>query len=141
MWYYANASLTVYTGSNFAFRRFFTETFTISMAVEKESYAEAVAWLRDVVSGSIFTKERLEVIIAKELQNLPAQKRDGDAVARAWLNRLCFDVERSPSEASSLLKQLEFLPKISDDLKENPDAVIKALEDLRAHRKSAASHC
>jgi hypothetical protein len=89
-----------------------------------------VTWLRDVLLNSVFTKERLEVLIAKELQNLPSQKRDGDQVAREWCNRLCFDLDKSTSEAASLLHQLEFIPRISEELKQSPEKVIKAMETL-----------
>lgn len=124
------SSLTVSSGSKFSIRSCFSEAFTIFIKVEKSQYNEAVTWLRDVLLGSVFTKERLEVIVAKELQNLPSQKRDGDTVAREWCNRLCFDIEKSTSEAASLLNQLEFIPKISEELKENPAKVIQAMERL-----------
>lgn len=32
------------------------------MKVEKSQYADAVAWLRDVLAGSVFTKERYVVV-------------------------------------------------------------------------------
>ncbi|BEI83257.1 hypothetical protein CcaverHIS002_0311250 [Cutaneotrichosporon cavernicola] len=121
---------TVSSGSKFSVRSCFSEAFSVFIKAEKSQYAEAISWLRDVLLYSVFTKERLEVLIAKELQNLPAQKRDGDQVAREWCNRLCFDVEKSTSEAASLLNQLEFIPRISEELKESPDKVIKAMETL-----------
>lgn len=123
---------TVDQDSNFSYRRCFAENFTVSIKAEKENYAQAVSWLRDVLTGSIFTKERLEVIIAKELQNLPAQKRDGDTIVRSWINKLAFDASRSPSESCAVLSLLDFIPKVAEELKEDPDKVIKTLEELRA---------
>ncbi len=42
---------------------------------------------------------RLQVIVAKLLQELPYEKRDGDKVASAWLNRLAYDAEKVQSVA------------------------------------------
>jgi Zn-dependent M16 (insulinase) family peptidase len=50
--------LTVYTSANFGVRSVFPESINISAKVEKERYGEAVAWLRDVLEGTQFTKER-----------------------------------------------------------------------------------
>lgn len=127
------ASFTVGTDADFGYRGGFVETVNITIKAETAQYADAAAWLRDVITGSIFAKDRLEVIIAKELQNLPIRKRSGVAVAHAVLDNMAFDSETSPSQHSGLLELLEFLPKVSEELKETPEKVIQALEDLRRH--------
>lgn len=124
--------LTVEHHSSFSFRRAFQENLCVSIKVETARYPEAVAWLRDVLAGAVFTKERLEVIIAKRLQSLPGQKRDGQLVATSYANKLAFDPAKSPSEAKGLLTQLEFLPDLAERLKEDPDSVINAMNELRA---------
>jgi hypothetical protein len=83
---------------------------------------------------------RLSVIIAKQLQELPYEKRDGSSVARAWVNRLVYDIDRSTSEAASLLSLLEFIPATAKALEDDPDSVISALEEVRKYRKCSPIH-
>ena len=42
---------------------------------------------------------RLSVIVAKMLQELPFEKRQGSSIARAWINKLAYDSDKAPSEA------------------------------------------
>lgn len=74
--------------------------------------------------------------MAKLLQELPYEKRDGNRVASAYLCSLAFDIEKSTSEACSLLKSLEFVPATAQALKENPDVVIAKLEEARKYCES-----
>lgn len=39
-------------------RGVFPESLAVTINVEKERYAEAVAWLRDILEGTQFTKGR-----------------------------------------------------------------------------------
>ena len=75
----------------------------------------------------------MEVIIAKILQELPYEKRDGAKVADAYLFALAYDADKSTSEACSLLRSLEFIPEIAQTLKEDPDSVIEKLEATRKY--------
>jgi Zn-dependent M16 (insulinase) family peptidase len=79
---------------------------------------------------------RLEVIVAKMLQELPYEKRDGARVADAYLYSLAYDNAKSTSESCSLLNMLEFIPATAQALEENPDEVIKKLEGVRQCCKS-----
>lgn len=81
---------------------------------------------------------RLGVIVAKQLQELPFEKRQGSSIARAWANRLAFDVEKSTSEACSLLSTLEFIPQAAKALSEEPQAVVERLEEVRKHCESTS---
>jgi len=73
------------------------------------------------------------VIVAKQLQELPYEKRQGSSIARSWVNRLAFDVERSPSEACALLNLLEFVPAAAELLEKDPDVVIRRMEEARQY--------
>jgi hypothetical protein len=42
----------------FTFRNAFTEVMSIELKVEKGDYEKAVGWLRDLITGLVFTKER-----------------------------------------------------------------------------------
>jgi Zn-dependent M16 (insulinase) family peptidase len=128
----------------------------VQLKVESSQFEEAVAWIRDIIAGSIFSKDRLvlsgaiypaqyqfcsppdfrlSVLLAKQLQELPYEKRQGSSVARAWANRLVFDASRSTSENCSLLYLLENVPEMAQKLESNPDEVISALEELRKYRE------
>ena len=75
------------------------------------------------------------MIVAKQLQELPYEKRQGNSVARAWINKLTFDLEKSTSEACSLLSLLDFVPKTAKALEEEPDVVLQRLEEVRQYRE------
>jgi Zn-dependent M16 (insulinase) family peptidase len=79
----------------------------------------------------VSTDFRLEVIVAKMLQELPYEKRDGARVADAYLYSLAYDPAKSTSESCSLLNMLEFIPATAQALKEDPETVIKHLEEVR----------
>jgi hypothetical protein len=78
--------------------------------------------------------------VAKLLQELPQQKRDGNTIARTWANELAFDREKSTSQACALLGMLEFIPALSARLKTDPEGVIADMEDARRSCKFPSFH-
>ena len=80
--------------------------------------------------------DSLSVIIAKQLQELPYEKRSGDNIARAWINRLAFDQEKSTSEACALLNLLEFVPAMAELLAKEPETLIAKMNEARDYRES-----
>jgi Zn-dependent M16 (insulinase) family peptidase len=107
------------------------------LKVEKPDYEKAITFLRDLVEGVIFSPERLAVLVAKQLQELPYEKRNGNGIARSWANRLAFDKEKSTSESCGLLNLLEWLPGIAEALEkeEGKSKVVQGLEEARSYRK------
>jgi hypothetical protein len=75
---------------------------------------------------------RLAVTIAKIQQSLPESKRDGNTVVSSVSGQLLFD-ETSSLQASALMTQLEFVPKLTQLIKDNPQKVVKDLEQLRLY--------
>ena len=68
--------------------------------------------------------------IAKIQQSLPELKRDGDTV----LNSVHSELLHAPSSTSrmgSVVPQMEFIPKLAEQLQEAPDEVIKDFEEIR----------
>ncbi|OCF75418.1 cytoplasmic protein [Kwoniella mangroviensis CBS 8886] len=124
--------LTIWQQACFEFRGGFAEVLCVHFKVETKRYEEAVAWIRDLMTGVIFDKERLSVIVARLLQELPQEKRDGSEVAVAWANRLAYDETISSAQKCELLSRLEFIPKAAELLEKEPETVIKALEELRS---------
>ncbi|KAF8560437.1 hypothetical protein OG21DRAFT_1531918 [Imleria badia] len=108
----------------------FTEFARISFKVETAHYESAVTWLRDLVWGSVFDKERLLVSAAKLAQSLPELKRDGSNVLSSVWAETLFD-KSSTSLAGAILSQADFVPKLIKDLQECPEQVIAAFEKLR----------
>ncbi|CED82231.1 cytoplasm protein [Phaffia rhodozyma] len=109
----------------------FQDLLRIQIKVEKHQYGSTIAWIRDLIWGSTFVKDRLEVTIAKLVQELPQQKRDGSSVARSVSERMIMDEGKSTSVANGLLRQLEFLPEVATRLKDDPESVIRDLEKFR----------
>lgn len=65
-------------------------------------------------------------------------KRDGDSVARGMMDALIFDEARSTVAASNgLIRQLEFLPALQAKIKEDPESVVRDLEEFRLHSARA----
>jgi Zn-dependent M16 (insulinase) family peptidase len=110
----------------------------MSLKVEKPDYEKAIAFIRDLVQGAIFSPDRLSVLVAKQLQELPYEKRNGNGIARAWANRLAFDKEKSTSESCGLLNLLEWLPGIAAELESESgrEGVVKGLEEARSYCRS-----
>ncbi|PSS37563.1 hypothetical protein PHLCEN_2v579 [Hermanssonia centrifuga] len=110
----------------------FSEILRISIKVENAKYETAIAWLKDLVYGIQFDKDRLQVTIAKLQQSLPEMKRDGNTVMSSVAANLLYD-ESSTSRAGAVLTQMEFIPEISKRLQESPEAVIAEFEEIRKH--------
>ncbi|KAI9060189.1 hypothetical protein FKP32DRAFT_1595582 [Trametes sanguinea] len=110
----------------------FTETMRVSIKVEAAQYENAIAWLKDLVYGSEFDKERLQVTVAKLQQSLPEMKRDGDTVLGSVSAELLY-AESSTSRMGSVVPQVDFIPKLSQQLQESPAEVIKDFEEIRKY--------
>ncbi|KAI0815109.1 Metalloenzyme, LuxS/M16 peptidase-like protein [Irpex lacteus] len=116
----------------------FSELLRIALKVERNNYETAVAWLRDLIYGSHFDKERLQVAAAKIQQALPEMKRDGNTVLTSVNADLLYD-ESSTGRAGGLLTQMEFVPKLIEKLNEKPEDVVKAFEDFRSYLQEPSS--
>ncbi|TBU62037.1 Metalloenzyme, LuxS/M16 peptidase-like protein [Dichomitus squalens] len=110
----------------------FTETVRVSIKVETSLYDSAIGWLKDLVYGSEFDKERLQVTVAKIAQSLPEMKRDGDTVLGSVSAELLY-AESSTSRMGGVVPQMEFIPKLAQQLQESPPEVVKDLEEIRSY--------
>ncbi|KAG8934409.1 hypothetical protein FRC02_010043 [Tulasnella sp. 418] len=122
--------LTVSYDTGLGIGDYFCENVRLSIKVEIEQYETAVAWLKDLIFGSEFTKDRLEVTIAKIQQSLPELKRDGSTVSNA-VNTGLFFKPTSSYVGSTILSQMEVIPRLAKELQDSPEAVIKDFETLR----------
>ncbi|KAH9982380.1 Metalloenzyme, LuxS/M16 peptidase-like protein [Lactifluus volemus] len=108
----------------------FSETLRITIRVEVAKYELAVAWLRDLLYGSKFTMERLQITVAQIQQALPGLKRDGSTVLSAVTNEL-LHAENCTTRASGVLIQSEFIRTLAEKIQDSPEEVIQAFEDIR----------
>ncbi|EPQ60716.1 hypothetical protein GLOTRDRAFT_30984 [Gloeophyllum trabeum ATCC 11539] len=110
----------------------FPELLRVSIKTEAKMYENGVAWLKDLIYGSKFDKERLQVTVAKIQQSLPELKRDGSTVMQSFQTDLIYD-ESSSTRAGGLLAQMDFIPSITQRLQESPEAVALEFEELRKY--------
>lgn len=108
----------------------FTDVVRITIKVENKAYETAVSWMKDLVYGCQFDKERLQVAVAKIQQSLPEMKRSGSNVLGALWADMLYD-KSSTSLAGSLFAQMDFIPKLSKQLQEEPEAAIADFEAIR----------
>ncbi|EDR15625.1 uncharacterized protein LACBIDRAFT_300739 [Laccaria bicolor S238N-H82] len=108
----------------------FTDVLRVSIKVEVALYETAIAWLRDLVYGGEFDKDRLQVVVAKIQQSLPEMKRDGNNVLGSLWSNLLYS-EKSTSRSGGVLPQAEFIPKLAKQLQESPSEVIADFEAIR----------
>ena len=81
------------------------------------------------------TRYRLQISAAKLAQSLPELKRDGNNVLSSVWAEMLYD-KSSTSLAGAILPQSEFVPKLIQNLQEDPDTVIADFEELRKYRMS-----
>jgi hypothetical protein len=79
----------------------------------------------------------LGVTIAKVQQSLPELKRDGQTVAYAVHGDALFNQD-SVIHAGSVTTQLEEIPILAERLRDEPEAVIRDFNTIRAARTFAA---
>ena len=121
---------TVSYDADYGVDGFLSELLRLSIKVETSKFDIAVSWLRDVIFRSEFTKERLEVTLAKVQQTLPELKRSGRGVARAFFTELVFDKSLTMVNGS-LPVLMEWVPRLLDEVQNDTEAVIQKLEEVR----------
>ncbi|KAG0140396.1 hypothetical protein CROQUDRAFT_665240 [Cronartium quercuum f. sp. fusiforme G11] len=109
------------------------QTLEIYLKIEKTKYPTMIGWLKDLLWGSKFDIDRLRITTAKALQNLPSMKRDGDSVVSALYQDLLYSPNTAPAMGLNLFKQDIWFPRILEELKTQPNEVVKQMERLRTH--------
>lgn len=109
----------------------FSELLRMSIKVESSKFDTGIAWLRDVLFQSEFTKERLEITLAKVQQSLPEMKRDGSSMARSVFSDLTYDKTLTSSYAG-ITSLMEWIPRLAAEVQDNVQSVVEKLEKVRA---------
>jgi Zn-dependent M16 (insulinase) family peptidase len=137
----------------------FEEIMRVSIRVEIAQYETALAWLRDLLYGSEFDKERqvsynlksyerrslpstqrLQITLAKTQQSLPELKRDARAVLSSTMSDLLYD-ETSTPRALGVLSQAEVIPTLLQELQDEPERVVASFEELRKAGRFGFTRC
>jgi Zn-dependent M16 (insulinase) family peptidase len=108
----------------------FSELLRMSIKVESSKYDTGIAWLRDVLFQSEFTKERLEITLAKVQQSLPEMKRDGSSMARSVFTDLAYD-KTLTSNYAGITSLMEWIPRVAAEVQDNVQSVVEKLEKVR----------
>lgn len=108
----------------------FTNIVRVSIKVETALYKAAVAWLKDLIYGSEFHQDRLQIVIAKIQQSLPEMKRDGNNVLGSLWADMIYD-DNSTSRFGGIIPQADFIPKLAKQLQASPAQVIADFEEIR----------
>ena len=74
----------------------------------------------------------MQVAVAKIQQNLPELKRDGNNVMASQSVELLYN-KSSSNRASTVLAMMEFIPRLSKDLQDKPDEILKTFEQIREY--------
>lgn len=74
---------------------------------------------------------RLSVTLAKISQSLPELKRDGNTMMSSLLSSILYD-DSSSTLAYTITAMLETVPRLTKQLEEDSQSLIRDLEDFRA---------
>ena len=106
------------------------ETITIKIQVEVEKYQTAIQWLRDLIFSSIFDVKRIRSITKRMLAEVPDEKRGGEDMTYA-VELMVGTARSSITRACSTLVAAVYLKRVTKLLKQNPDAILDKLADIR----------
>ncbi|KAG9104560.1 hypothetical protein FRC06_001340 [Ceratobasidium sp. 370] len=119
--------------ADFGVNGHFADTIRVAIKAEISQYETVIGLLRDLLYSPEYAKDRLEVNVAKILQSLPEQKRDGNTVMQSVSNSLLFETSKSISNAGGITTQIDFIPELAKRLQENPEEVIDSMKEFRQH--------
>lgn len=108
----------------------FSQAAFINIKVEAKKYALGVRWVKEVLYGVQFTKERLLVVANKMINDVSSFKRKGSHVAKTLMWHQLYS-KHANLNVSSMLTQLSFLTLLVARLKEAPEEVIASLNSVR----------
>ncbi|KAF9776850.1 hypothetical protein IL306_004898 [Fusarium sp. DS 682] len=98
--------------------------------IEPGKYASAVKWIRTMMFYSIFDTQRLKASFTKALADIPASKRDGEAMA-SEVNAAIHIEKSSLDVAKHVLVRVVYLKRLKNLLKKEPEKVIGWFNTVR----------
>ncbi|KAF9586373.1 hypothetical protein BGW38_006117 [Lunasporangiospora selenospora] len=122
---------TISHGCGVGVSQMFRQLALVVLKTERSKYEEGIAWLRKMTWNTRFDVDRLKVIATKLLNDIPQEKRDGSRMSKSCMSFLTYDHDDSNIAALGILKQAKFLPAVIKQLEQEPETVVKALNELR----------
>ncbi|KAI4102335.1 MAG: hypothetical protein LQ339_004690 [Xanthoria mediterranea] len=106
------------------------EVLTMRISVEVEKYASAIRWLEEIIWSGIFDLERIASTTVRLLADIPEAKRSGSNMLSA-VEVMIHSAPASVVRARSTLVNALYLKGVRHLLKENPNIIIRQLQQLR----------
>ncbi|KAL9988958.1 hypothetical protein ACROYT_G003456 [Oculina patagonica] len=115
--------------------RFMPEEFPqlacVSLKLEVEKYEKGICWLHELLYKTQFTKERLEIVGKKMMNDVASMKREGRTVTKTLIRDIAFTKESNMFSAN-MVRQYSFLNQLMTDLESDASKVIEKVEKLRS---------
>ncbi|EEB10863.1 conserved hypothetical protein [Pediculus humanus corporis] len=104
----------------------------LALQVEPSKYQEGIKWLRELLYSTVFTKERLQIVATKIINDVPQWKRKGSKIVYDLMKAMRYN-EGSNHYWNSLLRQQKFLTDIVEKLKSPAEAevIFRELDAVR----------
>ncbi|KAK3733082.1 hypothetical protein QZH41_008418 [Actinostola sp. cb2023] len=98
--------------------------------VEAAKYEKGVKWLHEILYKTVITKERLDIVAKKMINDVASMKREGMIVTKTLLRDILFSKD-SNLYTTNMIRQHVLLTKLVQDLDTSPQSVIDKIESLR----------
>jgi Zn-dependent M16 (insulinase) family peptidase len=107
-----------------------SEDLCIAFSVEPDKYDAAAKSIRELMSKTVFTTERLTAITTQLLSDVPDSKRSGNGMLNAVFSMIHYAPDAVNRARSTLVKAL-YLKRVKKALTTDPEAVISQMERIR----------
>ncbi|XP_048587317.1 uncharacterized protein C05D11.1 isoform X1 [Nematostella vectensis] len=108
----------------------FDQLASVSLKMEAEKYTKGVRWLHEILYKTQMSKERLDIVAKKMINEVTSMKRNGRIVTRDLLRSIVFS-KKSNHFSTNMVRQHLFLTKLTEQLASKPDEVISKMEAVR----------
>lgn len=112
----------------------FDDYLTFQLQVRCDKYDLAVEWLQNALTRTLFTEDRLRIILDKYMNALPERKRSGSSVVRSSMNRTIL-TNRSLRKATDIFETDEYYKDLLHSLSDS-EGVLALQEKLERARES-----
>lgn len=109
----------------------FPQLACITLKLEVEKYEKGIRWLQDLLYKAQFTKDRLEIVGKKMMNDVASKKREMRPVTKALIRDIVFTKE-SNMYSANMVRQYSFLNQLISDLENDASKVIEKVEKLRS---------
>ena len=98
---------------------------------ELTNYEKTIGLLREAIFNVEFSLEKARILISQLLNGIPSMKLSASSMNSALFDNLFFGKKNNNIYFTSVLRQQQFLEKISNQLQDNPVALISKLHQLK----------